>query len=161
MFCDCRARDFGCREACLKWYHPADFELVAQRLGGRPTRSLVECLRLSIGGGGRFSSVAKEAKLAEHFAGEYAYNMFTISNLEAEVGIEREQPFRLLRYYHPATRGAQPHNSRTPVKSGVSARMSSTRQYRWNTHPPLANNSFNTRSLALLESRKCKFTSDK
>src|SRR5438552_16651276 len=72
-----------------------------------------------------------------------------MAELEAGVGIERDQPFQLLRYYHPATRGAQPHNSRTPVKSGISARMSSTRQYRRNISPRLAHNSFNTRSLAL------------
>jgi len=33
-----------------------------------------------------------------------------LAELEAEVGIERESAFRLLRYYHPATRGTLPHN---------------------------------------------------
>jgi hypothetical protein len=54
-----------------------------------------------------------------------------------------------LRNYHPTTRGEQPHNQRTPIESGISECLSTTRQYAPNTNPLLTNYSFITHSLAL------------
>jgi hypothetical protein len=71
------------------------------------------------------------------------------SLFEAEAGIEQKQPFRLLRYYHPATKGAQPHNKGTPKESGTFACESSTRHRASNTNRLLTDYSFTARSLAL------------
>ena len=68
--------------------------------------------------------------------------------LEARVGIERNQPLQLLRYYRPATRGVPPHSYRTPIESGVFARMSSARHYARNTNRVLNHHQFSTRYLA-------------
>src|SRR5436309_3260560 len=72
-----------------------------------------------------------------------------LAELEAGVGIEQEQPFQLLRYYHPATRGVHPHNYRTPIESGVFAHLTSTRHNACNTNQVLTKSSATTRSLAL------------
>jgi hypothetical protein len=57
--------------------------------------------------------------------------------------------FPLLRNYQPTTRGEQPHNQRTPIESGISARLSSTSDCAPNTNQLLTNYSFITHSLAL------------
>ena len=62
-----------------------------------------------------------------------------LAELEAGVGIEQESAFRLLRYYHPATRGVQPHNCRTPIESGIFECVSITRHYACNTNQVLTN----------------------
>ena len=66
----------------------------------------------------------------------------------ARVGIERKQPFWLLRYYQSATRGVPPHSYRTPIESGVFAPMSSARHYVRITNRVLNHHQFFTRYLA-------------
>src|SRR5437660_5388128 len=52
-------------------------------------------------------------------------------------------------YYHSTTRGAQPHNCRTPIESGFFKCVSMTRHYASNTNQVLTNYSSTNRLLAL------------
>src|SRR5437016_12311805 len=72
--------------------------------------------------------------------------MVPVVGVEEEIEVFSKSSTRLLRL---TTRGAQPHNRRTPIKSGLLVQVSSTRHYACNTNQLLTNYSSTNRLLAV------------